>query len=439
MIEKTIKDAILEMHSEIANPHLISLRINELLEELKKNKIVIYPAGYLGLLLERTLSEYGITIECFIDRSADIIKKIKTIPVIEPQRLSEFSADTVVLVSANLDVMIQQFTNIARQYNDQITILNGFETTRLLRYPLCSEKLMNGTFFDIIECENCGFERHGCSICMAYLRKMAGATILENDWRSQSFTWFGYIVGQACTLKCIHCCEAIPFQKEHKFVPKDVIIEDVRKVAASSQFLTFVELIGGEPFMHPDFIKLVKELLEIKNIGYIKSFTNATIVPSNELCQILKNPRFMLQISNYEKQATGNLLENIYATRKILQDQGIPYIFTQNFEWQDFTSFDLHHTDEDMLKTIFNACMLRNCNRLYNGILYRCPHQYAGVELGILKRRAVECVDINTHDEPSLAKAIEAFENVSYIDACRYCLMPFDAPPVPAGIQLMKK
>lgn len=438
MIENKIKDALLQISSAIPNIDKISSLVKKLVQKLGKKRIVIYPAGYMGQLLERTLSEYGITIESYIDRSADKIKLIKNIPVFEPQRLSELSDDTIVLVSANLDAMSKQLSSLARQYNDKLTILNGFETNRLLKYAICSKKLMEHASFDIIECENCGFERHGCPLCLAYLKNGACATKLENDWRSQSFTWFGYIVGQACTLKCIHCCEAIPFQKEHKFVPKEIIIADVQKVAASSRFLTFVELIGGEPFLHPEFKKLVEELLEIKNIGYIKSFTNATIVPSNELCQTLKNPRFMLQISNYEKQVTGKLLENIHATRSILKDRGVPYIFTQNFEWQDFTSFDLHNTDDDKLNAIFNACPLRNCNRLYNGMLYRCPHQYAGVELGSLKKHNIECIDINTYDERGLAEAVEAFENVDYIDACRYCLLPFDAPPVPAGVQLHK-
>ncbi|MBN1381294.1 MAG: radical SAM protein [Deltaproteobacteria bacterium] len=439
MIGKKIQDALLELSSIKPNTNVIDSMINDLLQILAKKRIIIYPAGYLGRTLEKTLSAHGIETEYFIDRDANEIKKIKDIPVLEPQRLDEFSGDSVVFVSANLNAMVEQLSGVARRHNNKLTILNGFEANRLLKYPLCLKKLMNHAPFDIIECENCGFERHGCPLCMAYLKRTAGATTCENDWRSPSFTWFGYIVGQACTLKCIHCCEAIPFLKSHKFVPKDVIISDVQKVAASSRFLTFVELIGGEPFMHPDFKALVEELLEIKNIGYIKSFTNGTIVPDKGLCQVLKNPRFMLQVSNYEKQATGKLLDNIYATRKILKDEDVKYIFTEHFEWQDFSSFDLHNTEEGKLKTVFNACPLRNCNRLYSGILYRCPHQYAGIELGKLKKRAVESVDVHGHQEKDLADALEAFEHVNYIDACRYCSMPFDAPVVPAGIQLIQK
>ncbi len=431
-----INNAMLKTTSCSNDLEKISTLAYQLVQELKKKYVVIYPAGYVGQLLQKTLSAYGVTTEIFLDRDTEKILKTISIPIVNPTRSTDLPDNSVVLVSANLHSMADQLSNTVKQYNDKLTILNGFEINRALRHSICSRKLANEIPFDLIECENCGFERHGCSICTKYLKRVAGSKTLENDWRSKSFDWFGYIVGQVCTLKCIHCCEAIPFLKDHKFVPIDVIVADIQKVASSSRFLTFVELIGGEPFLHPDYPDLLKELLKIKNIGYIKSFTNGTVVPDEELCQIMKNPRFMLQISNYEKQATGKLLENINNTRQILKEQNIQYIFTQNFEWQDFSLFDLHNEDEKSIKKVFKACPLHCCNRLFNGNLYRCPHQYAGVELGKLKKLEVESIEINKLDEKSLARALEAFENVEYIDACRYCTMPFDAQTVPAGLQL---
>ncbi len=438
MIETIIDTAWQELTSPSTDSDRITALVNSCRKELHNKKIVIYPAGYMGRTLGNTLRRQGLPVAFYVDRAARDIGTFDGIAVREPHILSKLSDDHVVFVSVNLDYMMKQLTSIVRGYHSSLTIVNGFQANRLLSYPVCLQKLADSETFDLIACENCGFERHGCSIAMQYLKRVACHQPMEDDWRSPSYTWFGYIVGQACTLKCIHCCEAIPFLKEHKFVAKEVIVSDVRKMAEASQFLTFVELIGGEPFLHPQFQSLIEELMEIKNIGYIKSFTNGTIVPSVDLCRILKNPRFMLQVSNYEKQAEGKLLENIRQTRAVLKEQQVPYIFTQNFEWQDFTSFDLHHTDKHKVKAVFDACMLRNCNRLYNGMLYRCPHQYAGVELGVLKRQPVECVDINSGDIRKLARAIEAFENVAYIDACRHCLMPFDAPTVPAGIQLNK-
>ena len=439
MIETIINNAWRELNLTSAHAESIPPLMEACRGELLKKKIIIYPTGSMGRTLGNTLREQGIPVEFYVDRAAADIGAVDGVPVRNLQALGALTEDHIALVSVNLDTMMRQLIGQVRHHNSSLTILNGFQVNRLLRHSLCLKKLNALESFDLIACEKCGFERHECSIAMQYLKRIAGTREIQNDWRSPALDWFGYIVGQVCTLKCIHCCEAIPYLKEHKFVHRDVIIRDVRKMAASSRFLTFVELIGGEPFMHPDFKSLIQELLEIKNIGYIKSFTNGTVVPDIELCQLLKNPRFMLQVSNYEKQTTGKLLENIHKTRAILKEQSVPYIFTQNFEWQDFTSFDLHHTDENKVKTVFNACMLRNCNRLYRGMLYRCPHQYAGVQLGILNRHPVECVDINQYEGLELAKALEAFESVQFINACRYCLMPFDAPNVPAGIQLHSK
>jgi organic radical activating enzyme len=405
---------------------------------LGDERLIIYGAGASGQLLKRTLDLLNVNIHAFVDKAADRLIKIQNIPVYNPGYLSEAENGTVVIVATNLKTQYKVISDTVHGYNDNLCVLDGFVINRILRYSSCFEKLEHGEPCDLIECENCGFERHECLLALSYLRKVAHATIYEDreDWRSGKFDWFGYIVGQVCTLKCVHCCEAIPFLKEHAFVDCDTIISDVKKVAESCRFLKFVELIGGEPFLHPEIKKTLISLLEIKNIGYIKVFTNATVVPDDSLCIILKDPRIMLQVSNYEGQASGRILENIISTRKKLAEERVPYIFTPNLEWRDFSSFDLHNSEVDKLKKVFADCPLLNCHRLYKGVLYRCPHQYAGLQLGTLLKYDVECIDINRYSRIDLAKALEVFENVDYIDACRYCTMPFDAPVVPAGEQL---
>ena len=39
---------------------------------------------------------------------------------------------------------------------------------------------------------------------------------------------------------------------------------------------------------------------------------------------------------------------------------------------------------EEKLTQGFSDCFLHNCNRLYKGRLFVCPHQYAGLTLGEL-------------------------------------------------------
>ncbi|HHT9158323.1 MAG: hypothetical protein A2099_08030 [Planctomycetes bacterium GWF2_39_10] len=418
-----------------ANEDKIGKVSAELLQYLGQKKIIIYPAGALGQLLEKTLASYNISIFSFIDRESPNLVKIGETPVYAPNYLEKLDESYIVLIATNWKSQFETLSNISKQHNSNLAVINGFSVNRVFRYNICSAQLKNQQPYDLIQCENCGFERRECSLCLTYLKKV-GHVADQNVWRSKTFDWFGYILGQACTLKCVHCCESIPYLKDHKFVPCETIVADISKIAASCQFLKFVELIGGEPFLHPEFENILNSLLKIKNIGYIKMFTNATVIPTDLLCDILKNPRIMLQVSNYEHQTSESLLKKITATKLKLKEKGIRYVFSPHLEWRDFSSFALHNTEEKVLKKVFKNCPILNCHRLYNGVLYRCPHQYAGIQLGKLEKYSIECIDIHRYTNKDLGKALEEFENIDYIDACRYCTLPYDAPVVPAGEQL---
>lgn len=410
--------------------------IVDILSFLKEKKIIIYPAGVSGQLIQKTLQINKININFFLDKAYKTLKKINDIKVQSTEILETLDNSYIIIIASNLKTQYDFFNKTVSKLNPNLSIIDGKNLNRILKIPICAKKLENNTIFDLYECENCGFERQNCEIASKYLRKIANHKTLSTEYKSKKFDWFGYIVSQTCTLKCEHCCEQVPHQKGKGFSSVETIIKDVKKLAESSKFLNFVELVGGEPLLHPEIEKLLTELLKIENIGYIKSFTNATVVPSDELCKIMKNPRFMLHISNYESTVEGKLLNNIHKTKEKLSSFNVKYLFTQNFEWLDFNSFDKHEATEEYLKKAFDKCFLKNCNRVYKGKLYRCPHQYAGALLNKLEELPTECVDIHSIQTKDLGKELDKFENVDFIDACRYCELAFNPIPVPAGIQL---
>ena len=72
-----------------ANEDKIGKVSAELLQYLGQKKIIIYPAGALGQLLEKTLASYNISIFSFIDRESPNLVKIGETPVYAPNYLEK--------------------------------------------------------------------------------------------------------------------------------------------------------------------------------------------------------------------------------------------------------------------------------------------------------------------------------------------------------------
>ena len=158
-------------------------------------------------------------------------------------------------------------------------------------------------------------------------------------------------------------------------------------------------------------------------------------MPSDSLCDILKNKRIVINLSDYTMAVTGQLLDNIYATQDKLTAKGIPYIRSSARTWLTF-DFENRGKSEEELKKGFAACNSADCQRLHKGVLYRCHHQYAGMRLGTCPEAEDDIIRIHECSTEELREACDYLERKEFVDACRYCNWPFDAQQVPAAEQV---
>lgn len=411
------------------------------MEALRPFRIVIYGAGAAGVSLLHSLRLHNIEPLFFVDRRWQECGSTDDLVMRGPEALRDAdSPDTLVILAINAEV-IRKFNqgpleNIQKYAPHAVVIHTGIQVNSLLRFVDCRGRLERGADFHLVECLDCGAETELCPIYQEYLRQITpGRKVLAKE-PSRKFDWFGYIMGQYCSLKCRDCCEHVPYFDYPVFSKYEDILSDCSKLAASSEFIRYIELIGGEPFLHPQFEQVLEGLLRIENVGYIKIFTNGTVVPKEELLEILRDPRIVINLSNYTAQAKGVQLENILHTREVLAAQGIRYVYSESKEWTDWGDFhDRGYTDEELADHAAH-CFCYNCHRVFQGKLYRCPHQYAGIQRGRMALREGEYIDLNTCDPDELARKLDAFEELPFTDGCRRCDMPFDCPVVPAGIQL---
>lgn len=408
---------------------------------LKGFKIIIYGAGAAGTSLLSALRQNGMEPDFFVDRRYRECHSVNGIKVCPPEMLAAVSSENaIVILAINAEVIRifrkEPFENI-KKFNPAIEVLPiGADVISILKFVHCHRRLQNNGRFNLTECLDCGGETRLCDIYQQYLYKIAVGHKTLADRKSKKFDWFGYIMGQYCSLKCKDCCEHVPYYKNPVFSKRETIISDCQKIAASCEFIRYIELVGGEPFLHPDFKEVLEGLLQIENVGYVKIFTNGTVVPKEEILRILENNRIVVDLSNYTSQATGRLLENIYETMEKLKEHNIRYVYSESKEWTDWGDFHDRGRSEQELAYNFEHCFCANCHRVFQGILYRCPHQYAGIQRGLMGYTEGEYIDLNAHDYDTLAQKLDAFEELKFTDGCRRCDMPFDCPVVPAGLQL---
>lgn len=424
------------MHTDSEKQLEITAKLNEM---ISGKKVIIYGAGAIGTTLYHVLAQIGKTPEFYVDRRADEIESIFGIPVKDLSSLSEADHEEYLIVIAVYSGMILTYLDsikelLVERCPNASVIEDGRTLAYILQAELCRRKAERGEKFDLLECNNCGFEKRGCEIYMNQMLLRAG--IDPASYQKRKFEqFFGLILGDVCTLKCKHCNEMVPYHTTHTFHPVEQILKDCRTLLDSCTFMPWVECVGGEPLLHPQLKELLRELLAEKKIGYIKVFTNGTVVPDDELCALLANERVIINFSNYTEAVSGTLLENIYATRRQFEKHQIRYINSYARVWQTF-DFEDNHKDEAELQKSLSCCSCEECHRLSEGVLYRCHHQYAGAKLGKIPIKEDDIIRIYDYDKEALRQRTDFFENRPYILACRYCNWPFDAQTVPAAEQL---
>ncbi len=127
-----------------------------------------------------------------------------------------------------------------------------------------------------------------------------------------------------CNLKCVACnrsCTQAPSKEDYMTVEQ--IREFIRESIELNRKWKLINILGGEPTLHPDFLEIVNIILE----EYINKFSPETI----------------LQITNngYSKE-TREILEKLPKSKNIVVDR---YSFKTNRKVEYFTPFNLAPVD----------------------------------------------------------------------------------------------
>lgn len=216
-----------------------------------------------------------------------------------------------------------------------------------------------------------------------------------------------------CNKKCEGCCYLFNKYKIGEFFDVDRIIANMEKIKPAIEKYETVSIIGGETFLYPDLVKIVKYVANL-NINYCVLFTNGTILPSyiEELCQAM-DERFNIVIGNYGiPEVTEKLSEyfNKYNISHVIRPD--------DAEWVEHGDFIDHNEPK------IEFCRFRFLT-LMEERLYACGRFAQAVKLNLIPIEDLKENEYVDLDDPQLFEKIdimmaESFDTFS--ETCKYCL-----------------
>ncbi|HEY3444737.1 MAG TPA: radical SAM protein [Myxococcales bacterium] len=426
-----------KFHGIMVDPRASSTALAELKAVFEHRTAVLYGAGLLGGRVRFLFQELGIPY-LLVDKEAARIRAEKGLDVKEPSFLQGLSnADDYVLFATVNRLRVPSIReDLAKLSTPFSEVESGYDFHVTLQSAFCTAKHYRQENLALQYCYECSIMDNTCPVLARYLRDKNGFDPATAHG-TPNLKMIGYVLGTVCSLNCRLCCESIPSvpRSNRAFVPTASVIQDISKLSNACEFLTLLEFVGGEPFLHPGLVSILETSLKSRNIGVIHIFTNGTVPPKDELCRTLAHPRIVIYISNYSKLLSERHSQQVAKTEQLLRSAGVSFNYGSNDNWYDMSCFDFVGDDEATLRSRFSQCFVHTCNRLHRGSLYRCPHHYGGVTTGQLQPTE-EIVRIHEYSDADLPRRLDEFLARGFSDACRNCPMPFNAPFMPPGTQV---
>lgn len=189
------------------------------------------------------------------------------------------------------------------------------------------------------------------------------------------------------------------------------------------------QLLGGEPLLNKDFYKMVEYASTKKQIKYVITITNGTIIPDEKLLKIYskyKNKN-IIEISDY---TSNTELKNLKFEKVVdLFKNNGNYIRIVNDEWMLRGEIKKENRTINELKKEFMNCWQQYCPSYCDGELHSCSRSVA------IKRTLDKSINDFILIDNDVSRDIIYFFIRDYIKACDYCHTNMNRH-VPRGLQI---
>jgi len=268
-----------------------------------------------------------------------------------------------------------------------------------------------------------------------------GQFVSEWFWNTKKMNYVYHVdmtVTTKCTLNCLNCNMFIPYFQEHCNYTYDELKRNIDLYFERVDYTVHFGLIGGEPLLNSALMDVIMYLGESykERYGKITFTTNGSVLPSDELLEVIKNYDVLVAISNYTKVIPYH--DKITQVEEKLIKFRIDYVIRQSLVWSDFGfPENPFYYDKQKMREHLAYCK-PEWNGLNDGKFYYCNVSWSAEKSGRFKLCQEDYIilkDIKPNDKEECHMIVELSRRAcSFCKVCGGCGID-NTKHVNAGIQ----
>lgn len=230
---------------------------------------------------------------------------------------------------------------------------------------------------------------------------------------------------EKCTLKCEKCNMFMPYFKNPKDQSAEAVKADIDSYFEIVDWVKYVNLLGGEPFIYPYLTEVLEYLGEAyrNRIERIVLFTNGMIIPNENILAVMKKYNVFVQFSDYTKVISYN--KKLEEFNNILDEYGIDNYTMQSDIWGDFGFPDNPNNiiNDEEATSFFDKCN-PPFRGLWNNRVYFCHLEASAVRAGLFEDKKNDYIVLNKKEADIKKKFLEFdFGHLrdGHLEFCKVC------------------
>lgn len=347
----------------------------------ENKKVLIYGAGEKGQMLLGVLKPFQ-CVAGFIDRDKGKEKTVN-MPVYSFGELEFLPREKYIIIIAATDSNEQLF---ARQL-----LVKGYR---------------EGTDFFFYQ----SFLNFYIGIMTLYMCNMVYAPFIS------------FQVTNVCNLKCNGCAGFTPWLKHPKFGNIIEVETLVDRMFELIDVISILDVCGGEPFLMGEFSKIIKYIGTYRDkIITLRTVTNGTVIPSDELCEVLKEQNVKVIVDDYRESVIA-CRETFPKVKQKLEDYEICHEVRKANFWCDLgVSGVIKRSLENEAVNFFDECS-NQIKSIHEGRFYSCDYAHYAADANAYDVKETDFLNVwEDYDKSVLTEFLIGYTETGYCNMCKLC------------------